>query len=103
MIVSLRTTRHRYSRSPPASSRTRRIRMPRNSFSHGSWPRSSRAASACSRRARDVPPPEGFKPLASYKIAKDYREFVTNDKQLIDLRKRFDGYTGPPINNGGVR
>src|SRR6476646_4075612 len=51
----------------------------------------------------DVPPPEGFQPLASYKIANNYREFMTNDKLVTDLRKRFDGYTGPPINKGGVR
>ena len=51
----------------------------------------------------DVPPPEGFQPLTSYKIANNYREFMTNDKLVADLRKRFEGYTGPPINKGGVR
>ena len=51
----------------------------------------------------DVPPPEGFQPLASYKIANNYREFMTNDKLVADLRKRFEGYTGPPANKGGVR
>ena len=51
----------------------------------------------------DVPPPEGFQPLASYKIANNYREFMTNDKLVADLRKRFEGYTGPPVNKGGVR
>ena len=51
----------------------------------------------------DVPPPEGFQPLASYKNANNYREFMTNDKLVADLRKRFEGYTGPPINKGGVR
>jgi hypothetical protein len=50
-----------------------------------------------------VPPPEGFQPLASYKIANNYREFMTNDKQVADLRKRFEGYTGPPASKGGVR
>jgi hypothetical protein len=50
-----------------------------------------------------VPPPEGFQPLASYKIANNYREF-TNDKQVADLcKRRFEGYTGPPANKGGVR
>ena len=39
---------------------------------------------------RDVPPPEGLKPLSSYKIANDYREFVTNEKQLVELRKRLE-------------
>jgi len=51
----------------------------------------------------DVPSPEGFQPLASYKIANNYREFMTNDKLVADLRKRFEGYTGPPANKGGVR
>ena len=51
----------------------------------------------------DVPPPDGFKPLTSYKIANNYREFMTNDKLVADLRKRFEGYTGPPANKGGVR
>ena len=51
----------------------------------------------------DVPPPEGFQPLASYKIANNYREFMTNDKLVADLRKRFEGYTGPPANKGGVK
>ena len=41
--------------------------------------------------------------LASYKIANNYREFMTNDKLVADLRKRFEGYTGPPANKGGVR
>jgi ABC-type Fe3+ transport system substrate-binding protein len=51
----------------------------------------------------DVPPPEGFHPLTSYKIGNNYREFMTNDELVTDLRKRFEGYTGPPINKGGVR
>jgi ABC-type Fe3+ transport system substrate-binding protein len=51
----------------------------------------------------DVPPPEGLKPLASYKVANQYREFVTDEKQLAELRKRFEGYTGPVVNTGGVR
>ena len=51
----------------------------------------------------DVQPPEGFQPLASYKIANNYREFMTNDKLVADLRKRFEGYTGPPAKKGGVR
>jgi ABC-type Fe3+ transport system substrate-binding protein len=51
----------------------------------------------------DVPPPEGLKPLSSYKTANQYREFVTDAKQLAELRKRFEGYTGPVTNKGGVR
>jgi ABC-type Fe3+ transport system substrate-binding protein len=51
----------------------------------------------------DVPPPQGFKPLTSYKIANAFREFVTDDRLIADLRKRFEGYTGPVVNQGGVR
>lgn len=51
----------------------------------------------------DVPPPKGLKPLSSYNIANGYRDFVSNAPQLADLRKRFEGYTGPVVNKGGVR
>jgi ABC-type Fe3+ transport system substrate-binding protein len=51
----------------------------------------------------DVPPPAGLKPLSSYKTANQYRDFVTDDKQLTALRKRFEGYAGPVVNTGGVR
>jgi ABC-type Fe3+ transport system substrate-binding protein len=51
----------------------------------------------------DVPPPQGFKPLTSYKIANAFREFITDDKLIADLRKRFEAYTGPAVNKGGVR
>jgi ABC-type Fe3+ transport system substrate-binding protein len=51
----------------------------------------------------DVPPPEGFGPLTSYKTANNYREFVIDDKLIAELRKRMEGYTGPPVNEGGVR
>jgi ABC-type Fe3+ transport system substrate-binding protein len=51
----------------------------------------------------DVPPPAGYKPIFSYKVVNDYRDFLTNDAQLIDLRKRFEHYTGPVVNAGGVR
>jgi ABC-type Fe3+ transport system substrate-binding protein len=51
----------------------------------------------------DVPPPPGLKPLSSYKVANDYKEFVTDDKQLNELRQRFEKYTGPVVNKGGVR
>ncbi len=52
---------------------------------------------------RDVPPPKGLKPLFSYKIANGYRDFVTNETQLVELRKRFEHYSGPIVNTGGVR
>jgi ABC-type Fe3+ transport system substrate-binding protein len=51
----------------------------------------------------DVPPPAGFKPLTSYKLANAFREFITDDKLIADLRKRFEAYTGPAVNKGGVR
>ena len=51
----------------------------------------------------DVPPPPGLKPLSSYNIANGYREFVTDAKQVAELRKRFESYTGPVVNKGGVQ
>jgi ABC-type Fe3+ transport system substrate-binding protein len=51
----------------------------------------------------DVPPPEGLKPLSSYRLANDYLQFVANEAQLIALRKRFEYYTGPVTNAGGVK
>ena len=51
----------------------------------------------------DVPPPEGLQPLTSYRIANNYRELMTDERLIADLRKRFEAYTGPPVNKGGVR
>ena len=51
----------------------------------------------------DVAAPAGFPPLASLKLANRYRQFVTNDKLIADLRQRFETYTGPVKNAGGVR
>jgi ABC-type Fe3+ transport system substrate-binding protein len=51
----------------------------------------------------DVAPPPGFQPLMSYKVANNYREFVTDSALIADLRKRMEAYTGPPVNKGGVR
>jgi ABC-type Fe3+ transport system substrate-binding protein len=51
----------------------------------------------------DVAPPPGLQPLSSYKVANRYRELVTDEKLVADLRKRFEGYTGPVRNEGGVR
>ncbi len=51
----------------------------------------------------DVPPPAGYKPILSYKVANDYREFLTNQSRVVELRKRFEGYSGPIVNTGGVR
>ena len=51
----------------------------------------------------DVPPPAGFKPILSYKVANDYRVFLTDQPKVTELRKRFEGYSGPIVNAGGVR
>ena len=58
----------------------------------GTWPARS-----------DVAAPNGWKPILSYKVVNNYREFLTNTKQLEDLRKRFEAYAGPVKNMGGVR
>ena len=51
----------------------------------------------------DVPPPAGLKPLKQLKIDAGYKQFVTNEKRLVALRKRFEAFTGPVVNKGGVR
>jgi hypothetical protein len=48
---------------------------------------------------RDVPPPAGYKPLASYRLANDYRNFMVNATQVDALRRRFLAYTGPVVNH----
>jgi ABC-type Fe3+ transport system substrate-binding protein len=40
----------------------------------------------------DVSPPDGFKPLASYKIDSGYRQMLSDESKLAELRKRFAGY-----------
>jgi ABC-type Fe3+ transport system substrate-binding protein len=40
----------------------------------------------------DVSPPEGFQPLASYKIDSGYRQMLSDESKLADLRKRLAGY-----------
>jgi ABC-type Fe3+ transport system substrate-binding protein len=51
----------------------------------------------------DVPPPAGLPPLSSYRLEDRYLEFVSSEDQIADLRKRFESYTGPVTNAGGVR
>jgi ABC-type Fe3+ transport system substrate-binding protein len=51
----------------------------------------------------DVPPPAGLMPLSGYDLANDYLAFVTDQKQLVELRQRFETYTGPVANAGGVK
>jgi ABC-type Fe3+ transport system substrate-binding protein len=52
---------------------------------------------------KDVPPPAGLKPIFEYNIATDYADIVTNRPMLLDLRKRFLGYTGEITAKGGIR
>src|SRR4051794_16115773 len=52
---------------------------------------------------KDVPPPAGFKPIFDYPVVNDYRSFLVNEREVVALRKRFEGYTGPVVNAGGVR
>ncbi len=51
----------------------------------------------------DVPPPAGLKPLFEYNVENNYRAFVTDEKRLEELRKRYEAYTGPVKNKGGVK
>jgi ABC-type Fe3+ transport system substrate-binding protein len=51
----------------------------------------------------DIAPPAGYRPILSYKVANDYRAFLTDQAQVAALRQRFEGYTGPIVNSGGVR
>ncbi len=51
----------------------------------------------------DVDPPAGLKPLSAYNIVARYRQFVSDQKGIEALRKRFESYTGPVVNKGGVR
>jgi ABC-type Fe3+ transport system substrate-binding protein len=51
----------------------------------------------------DLPPPSGYRPIFSYKVVNDYQTFLVNEAQVVQLRKRFEGYTGPVVNAGGVR
>jgi ABC-type Fe3+ transport system substrate-binding protein len=51
----------------------------------------------------DVDPPPGLKPLSAYNIAAGYRQFVTDEERLAELRRKIEAYTGPVVNKGGVR
>jgi ABC-type Fe3+ transport system substrate-binding protein len=51
----------------------------------------------------DLPPPAGLMPLSSYRLADGYLQFVTDEKQLVALRERFEKYSGPVTNTGGVK
>jgi ABC-type Fe3+ transport system substrate-binding protein len=51
----------------------------------------------------DVPPPAGYQPILSYKVANDYLDFLSNQNKVAELRKKFESYSGPIVNSGGVR
>jgi ABC-type Fe3+ transport system substrate-binding protein len=51
----------------------------------------------------DVDPPAGLKPLSAYNILAGYRQFVSDENKLVALRKKYESYTGPVVNTGGVR
>jgi ABC-type Fe3+ transport system substrate-binding protein len=51
----------------------------------------------------DVPPPEGLPPLFSLVLANRYPEFLADAAAIAELRKRFEGVTGPVRKSGGVR
>ena len=51
----------------------------------------------------DVPPAAGYKPIFSYPVVNDYIGFLDNQAQIADVRKRFEAYTGPVVNTGGLR
>jgi ABC-type Fe3+ transport system substrate-binding protein len=40
----------------------------------------------------DVPAPEGFQPLSSYKIDSGYRQMLSDESTLAELKKRIAGY-----------
>ena len=60
-------------------------------------------ADGITRLTSVTPPPTGYKPIFSYPVVNDYGGFLTNARQIANLRKRFEAYTGPVVNTGGVR
>jgi ABC-type Fe3+ transport system substrate-binding protein len=51
----------------------------------------------------DVPAPAGLPSISTYRLDNRYVDFLTGGEQLADLRKRFERFTGPVTNTGGVR
>ncbi|MBI2358641.1 MAG: ABC transporter substrate-binding protein [Deltaproteobacteria bacterium] len=43
----------------------------------------------------DLAPPAGFRPVTEYQIANKFREFITSDARVQELRKKFEAYIGP--------
>ncbi len=103
MSCSRLPTKRRYSPRPAASLGMRRIRMSAKLYLTWLLAKEQQAKTGSFSSRDDVDPPAGFQPLTSYKIGNAYREFVTDAALITDLRKRFEAYTGPPVNKGGVR
>jgi ABC-type Fe3+ transport system substrate-binding protein len=51
----------------------------------------------------DVPPPAGLKPIFEYQLANDFRSFITDEKLVEDLRRRFEMYIGKPKGEPVIR
>jgi len=51
----------------------------------------------------DVGPPEGLKPLSSYRLANDYRAFIADAARANALRQRYEAFTGPVTGSGAYR
>ena len=61
-------------------------------LSPGNWPARS-----------DVTPSGSMMPILSYNVVNNYRDFVTNQNHLEELRDHFGKLAGPIVNTGGVR
>jgi ABC-type Fe3+ transport system substrate-binding protein len=44
---------------------------------------------------RDVPPPDGLRPIFDYSVANDFRDFIVDEPRVEELRRRFERYIGP--------
>jgi ABC-type Fe3+ transport system substrate-binding protein len=66
--------------------------QPEQQKRQGTW--SSRA---------DVVPPAPLKPLASYRLANRFRDFVMDERRMQALREKYLGFTGPITNTGVYR
>jgi ABC-type Fe3+ transport system substrate-binding protein len=51
----------------------------------------------------DLPAPAGLPSLSKYRLMDRYLEFVSDEKQLTNLRKHFETYTGQGANIGDVK
>jgi len=97
-----KTIRCRSGRTLQRFSKQRRIRTPQNFFSPGTSRPSSRPKQGTGRPRSDVPArTDGSHP--HYNVVTTTANSSPNTIQLADLRKRFEVYTGPVKNTGGVR